>query len=178
MQRKVSAPKAKVVLVGDSRVGKSSLLARFAGEAWDASYTPTVGVEFRAKTLRTDDGDGGTATLKVTLWDSAGEGQNYEAIQSTYYHGARCAVIVFDVTDRRTFESVGRWKKEIRQYAEGLIPIVLVGSKNDLWEERQVSAQEAADWAAEQPCAPAPRHALPCSARTALPDDDARAAGM
>ena len=92
MQRKVSAPKAKVVLVGDSRVGKSSLLARFAGEAWDASYTPTVGVEFRAKTLRTDDGDGGTATLKVTLWDSAGEGQNYEAIQSTYYHGARCAV--------------------------------------------------------------------------------------
>ena len=167
--------KAKVVLVGDSRSGKSCLLAAFADETFDATYSPTVGVEFKARTVRIDDGDGRSGTVKLTLWDSAGatslasscrrpldsqshmvfacrtgEGQNYQAIQSTYYKGARCAVIVFDVTSRTSFQNIERWMSEVAKYAEGPIPVVLVATKIDLWEERVVTAQDAEEWAAEQ----------------------------
>ena len=173
----------QVVLVGDSHAGKSALLTAFAAEEYDPAYTPTVGVDFKSRTVRIDDGDGYSNTVKLTLWDSAGasssalardvgclvareqaftrachrirpslagEGQNYQAIQSTYYKGARCAVIVFDVTSRKSFQNVERWMSEVAKYAEGPIPIVLVATKADLWEERVVTAQDADDWAAEQ----------------------------
>lgn len=175
--------------MGDSGAGKSSLLAAFAGEAFDPAYKPTVGVEFKARTVRIDDGDGHIGTVKLTVWDSAGaasyssspelialnhsrsslserpsrmrlvglvsragEGQNYKAIQSTYYKGARCAVIVFDVTSQESFQSVERWVSEIEKYAEGPMPIVLVATKTDLWEERVVTGQDADEWASEQAC--------------------------
>ena len=86
----------------------------------------------------------------IGLAPRAGEGQNYQAIQSTYYKGARRAVIVFDVTSRKSFENVERWMSEVAKYAEGPIPIVLVATKSDLWEERVVTAQHADEWAAEQ----------------------------
>ena len=146
----MSRTKAKVVLVGDSKAGKSCLLSAFAAQSFEPLYSPTVGVDFKARTVNTDDGDGKSGTIKMTLWDSAGEGQNYQAIQSTYYKGARCAIVVFDVTARASFLSADRWVAEVRKFAEGPIPIVLVATKTDLWEERQVSAQDAEDWAAEQ----------------------------
>jgi small GTP-binding protein len=83
----------QVVLVGDSKAGKSCLLSAFAGGSFEPLYSPTVGVDFKARTVQIDDGDGNGGTIKMTLWDSAGEGQNYQAIQSTYYKGARCAVV-------------------------------------------------------------------------------------
>jgi GTPase SAR1 family protein len=103
-----------------------------------------------------------------------GEGQNYQAIQSTYYKGARCAVIVFDVTSRKSFQNVEHWMSEVAKYAEGPIPIVLVATKSDLWEERVVTAQDADEWAAEQSYACRAHPMLRLSARLRIPEPDPR----
>ncbi|PPR80604.1 hypothetical protein GOBAR_AA40111 [Gossypium barbadense] len=126
----------KVVLIGDSGVGKSNLLSRFTKNEFSLESKSTIGVEFATRSIRVDD-----KVVKAQIWDTAG--QEYRAITSAYYRGAVGALLVYDVTRHVTFENVERWLKELRGHTDANIVIMLVGNKADLRHLRAVSTDDA-----------------------------------
>ncbi|KAK4255565.1 hypothetical protein QN277_008551 [Acacia crassicarpa] len=127
----------KVVLIGDSGVGKSNLLSRFTKNEFSLECKSTIGVEFATRSVHVDD-----KIVKAQIWDTAGQ-ERYRAITSAYYRGAVGALIVYDVTSHITFESVERWLKELRGHTDANIVIMLVGNKADLRHLRSVSTDDA-----------------------------------
>uniref|UniRef100_A0A7S3Y927 Uncharacterized protein n=1 Tax=Lotharella globosa TaxID=91324 RepID=A0A7S3Y927_9EUKA len=127
----------KVVLIGDSGVGKSNLLSRFTRNEFNLESKSTIGVEFATKSIQADD-----KTIKAQIWDTAGQ-ERYRAITSAYYRGAVGALLVYDISKRITFENVGRWLLELRDHADQNIVIMLVGNKKDLRHSREVQTDEA-----------------------------------
>ncbi|KAG2489601.1 hypothetical protein HYH03_011881 [Edaphochlamys debaryana] len=127
----------KVVIVGDSGVGKSNLLSRFALDKFCPDAKATIGVDFATRSIQVD---GKTITAQV--WDTAGQ-ERYRALVDTYYRGAVGALLVYDITNLATFENVERWLKEIRGLADQNMVIMLVGNKSDLKHQRRVKTQEA-----------------------------------
>ena len=134
----------KVVLIGDSGVGKSNLLTRFTTNEFNLESKTTIGVEFSTKTLKVKD-----KTIKAQIWDTAGQ-ERYRAITSAYYRGAVGALLVYDISKSYTFNSVERWLKELREHADANIVIMLVGNKSDLNHIRQVKRDEGARFAESQ----------------------------
>ena len=134
----------KMVLIGDSGVGKTNILTRFARDHFDPDSKSTVGVEFGMKTLKVEG-----KTVKVQLWDTAGQ-ERYRAIASAYYRGAVGALLVYDVTSSLTFQSISRWLQELREYADSDIVVMLVGNKCDLQELRAVSTDEGLRFAKDE----------------------------
>ncbi|XP_052178260.1 ras-related protein Rab11D [Diospyros lotus] len=116
----------KLVLIGDSGVGKSNLLSRFTKNEFNLESKSTIGVEFATKSLTIDG-----KVIKAQIWDTAGQ-ERYRAITSAYYRGAVGALLVYDVTRRPTFENVGRWLKELRDHTDPNIVVMLIGNKSDL----------------------------------------------
>ena len=129
---------AKIVLVGDSGVGKSSLILRFTASEFTFDSQSTVGVEFCMKTIALDN----NVLVKAQIWDTAGQ-ERYHAMTKAYYRGAVGAMVVFDTTQRATFESIQRWRQSLHQAAGESVSILIVGSKCDLAAQREVSAEEA-----------------------------------
>ncbi|XP_010518782.1 PREDICTED: ras-related protein RABA1e [Tarenaya hassleriana] len=127
----------KVVLIGDSGVGKSNLLSRFTKNEFSLESKSTIGVEFATRSVHVDD-----KIIKAQLWDTAGQ-ERYRAITSAYYRGAVGALLVYDITRHITFENVERWLKELRDHTDGNIVIMLVGNKADLRHLRSVPTDEA-----------------------------------
>ena len=127
----------KVVLIGDSGVGKSNLLSRFTRNEFNLESKSTIGVEFATKSMQVD-----TKTVKAQIWDTAGQ-ERYRAITSAYYRGAVGALLVYDISKQITFENVERWLKELRDHAESNIVIMLVGNKSDLRHRRAVTTEDA-----------------------------------
>ncbi|XP_039060022.1 ras-related protein RABA1f-like [Hibiscus syriacus] len=127
----------KVVLIGDSGVGKSNLLSRFTKNEFSAESKSTIGVEFATRSIRVDD-----KVVKAQIWDTAGQ-ERYRAITSAYYRGTVGALLVYDVTRRVTFENVQRWLKELRDHTDPNIVIMLVGNKADLRHLRAVEVDDA-----------------------------------
>ncbi|KAJ8603015.1 hypothetical protein CTAYLR_001558 [Chrysophaeum taylorii] len=127
----------KVVLIGDSGVGKSNLLSRFTRNEFNLESKSTIGVEFATKSIVTEG-----KTIKAQIWDTAGQ-ERYRAITSAYYRGAVGALLVYDISKHVTFENVERWLKELRDHAEANIVVMLVGNKSDLRHLRVVSTEEA-----------------------------------
>ncbi|KAL8108142.1 ras-related protein RABA1f-like [Apium graveolens] len=127
----------KVVLIGDSGVGKSNLLSRFSRNEFSLESKSTIGVEFATRSIQVDD-----KVVKAQIWDTAGQ-ERYRAITSAYYRGAVGALLVYDVTRRITFENVERWLKELRDHTDTNIVIMLVGNKADLRHLRAVSTDDA-----------------------------------
>ncbi|GLT55332.1 hypothetical protein SLA2020_284650 [Shorea laevis] len=105
----------KVVLIGDSAVGKSQLLARFARNEFSLESKATIGVEFQTKTLVIDH-----KTVKAQIWDTAGQ-ERYRAVTSAYYRGAVGAMLVYDITKRQTFDHVAKWLEELRGHADKIL---------------------------------------------------------
>jgi len=128
----------KVVLIGDSGVGKSNLLSRFTRDEFNLESKSTIGVEFATRCIETEG-----KTIKAQIWDTAGQ-ERYRAITSAYYRGSVGALLVYDMSKRITFENVARWLKELRDHADENIVIMLVGNKRDLRHMRQVQTEEAA----------------------------------
>mmetsp|Transcript_18071 Transcript_18071/g.31169 ORF Transcript_18071/g.31169 Transcript_18071/m.31169 type:complete len:205 (+) Transcript_18071:58-672(+) len=126
----------KIVLVGDSGVGKSSLLLRFVANTFPAPQL-SVGVDFKVRTVQVND-----KVIKTQIWDPAGN-ERYRSITKAYYRGADAVVIVFDVTNEASFNSVGSWIKDIDEEGLEAIPKVLVGNKSDLGAVRVVSTKDA-----------------------------------
>ncbi|KAK1418082.1 hypothetical protein QVD17_27221 [Tagetes erecta] len=134
----------KLVLIGDSGVGKSNLLSRFAKNEFNLESKSTIGVEFATRSIRVDD-----KVIKAQIWDTAGQ-ERYRAITSAYYRGAVGALVVFDTSRHVTFENVARWLKELRDHTDSNIVIMLVGNKADLRHLRAVPTDEAKAFAEKE----------------------------
>ncbi|XP_051949487.1 ras-related protein Rab-25-like [Xyrauchen texanus] len=131
----------KVVLIGESGVGKSNLLSRFTKNEFNHDSRTTIGVEFSTRSIQVDN-----ITIKAQIWDTAGL-ERYRAITSAYYRGAVGALLVYDVTKHLTYENVERWLKELYDHADPHIVVMLVGNKSDLEALRTVPREEAKDFA-------------------------------
>lgn len=131
----------KVVLIGDSGVGKSNLLSRFTRNEFSLETKSTIGVEFATRSVQAD-----KKTIKAQIWDTAGQ-ERYRAITSAYYRGAVGALLVYDVSKQQTFKSVERWLTELRENASPNIVIMLVGNKSDLRHLREVPTEAAKEYA-------------------------------
>ncbi|XVE67497.1 hypothetical protein DITRI_Ditri08aG0165800 [Diplodiscus trichospermus] len=134
----------KVVLIGDSGVGKSNLLSRFTRNEFCLESKSTIGVEFATRTLQVEG-----RTVKAQIWDTAGQ-ERYRAITSAYYRGALGALLVYDVTKPTTFENVSRWLKELRDHADSNIVIMLIGNKTDLKHLRAVATEDGQSYAEKE----------------------------
>lgn len=121
-----------MLLIGDSGVGKSCLLLRFADDTYTESYISTIGVDFK---IRTIDLDG--KTIKLQIWDTAGQ-ERFRTITSSYYRGAHGIIVVYDCTDQETFSNVKQWLEEIDRYACDNVNKLLVGNKCDLHTKKVV----------------------------------------
>jgi len=133
----------KVVLIGDSGVGKSNLLSRFTRNEFNLESKSTIGVEFATRSINVDG-----KTVKAQIWDTAGQ-ERYRAITSAYYRGAVGALLVYDIAKHATYVNVTRWLKELRDHADSNIVIMLVGNKSDLKHLRAVPTDEAKAFATE-----------------------------
>lgn len=128
----------KIVLLGDSAVGKSNLLSRYTKNEFSRNSKATIGVEFQAKTLQIDNKE-----IKAQIWDTAGQ-ERFRAVTSAYYRGAVGALLVYDISRRQTFQNICRWLEELRMHSDPGIVTMLVGNKSDLKEARKVSVDDGA----------------------------------
>ncbi|XP_061367627.1 ras-related protein RABA5e-like [Gastrolobium bilobum] len=126
----------KVVIIGDSAVGKSNLLSRYARNEFNLHSKATIGVEFQTQSLEID-----SKEVKAQIWDTAGQ-ERFRAVTSAYYRGAVGALIVYDISRRTTFDSVGRWLDELKTHCDTTVATMLVGNKCDLDNIRAVSIEE------------------------------------
>ena len=126
----------KLLLIGNSGVGKSCLLMRYADNAFTENFFNTIGVDFKIRTIELDG-----KILKLQVWDTAGQ-ERFRTITSSYYRGAHGIIIVYDVTDQDSFDSVRHWLKEIERYAAENVNRLIVGNKCDLEESRCVSTED------------------------------------
>eukprot|EP01120_Amphizonella_sp_Union-15-10_P012614 TRINITY_DN5637_c0_g1_i2.p1 TRINITY_DN5637_c0_g1~~TRINITY_DN5637_c0_g1_i2.p1 ORF type:complete len:222 (-),score=43.98 TRINITY_DN5637_c0_g1_i2:98-718(-) len=132
----------KLLLIGDSGVGKSCLLLRFADDTYTESYISTIGVDFKIRTIELDG-----KVIKLQIWDTAGQ-ERFRTITSSYYRGAHGIIIVYDVTDQVSFTNVKQWLQEIDRYACEAVNKLLVGNKCDLQTRRAVDFETAKEYAA------------------------------
>lgn len=133
----------KVIVVGAGKVGKTSLTIRFAEDRFRESYLPTLGVDFMTKNLTVNE-----AKVKLQLWDTGGQ-EFVMSLLPFYFSGAAGGVLVYDITNRNSFNSLDYWLKQIRQNA-GEVPVVLAGNKVDIADKRKVSTEEAQAFAADK----------------------------
>ncbi|EFJ27959.1 rab family GTPase [Selaginella moellendorffii] len=131
----------KIVLIGDSAVGKSNLLSRYSRNEFHLNSRATIGVEFQTQSMVIEGKE-----VKAQIWDTAGQ-ERFRAVTSAYYRGAVGAMIVYDISQKQTFENVERWLEELRVYSDFSLVTMLVGNKSDLESLRQVSIEEATDLA-------------------------------
>ena len=131
----------KLLLIGNSSVGKSSLLFRFVENVWDDSFVPTIGVDFKLKTLEVNG-----KKVKLQIWDTAGQ-ERFKNIQASYYKGANGILVVYDITNRESFEHLNSWLIEIEKNGNKNVYKLLIGNKNDLEEQRIIPKEEGEDFA-------------------------------
>ncbi|RXN07558.1 ras-related ORAB-1-like protein [Labeo rohita] len=131
----------KLLLIGDSGVGKSCLLLRFADDTYTESYISTIGVDFKIRTIEMEG-----KTVKLQIWDTAGQ-ERFRTITSSYYRGAHGIIIVYDVTEQESFNNVKQWLEEIDRYACENVSKLLVGNKSDLASKKVVDFTTAKEFA-------------------------------
>ena len=133
----------KIILIGSSSVGKSSILQRYIQKVFNESYSCTIGVDFFMKSL-----DVGDKSIKLQLWDTAGT-EKFRSITTGYYRGANAAFVVFDLTSKPTFDCLNEWIQNYYKYSnpDSEKNVVLVGNKCDLVNKREVSEEEIENFA-------------------------------
>ncbi|CAB11737.1 GTP-binding protein ypt5 [Schizosaccharomyces pombe] len=135
----------KLVLLGDSAVGKSSLVLRFVKDQFDDYRESTIGAAFLTQTLPIDE----NTSVKLEIWDTAGQ-ERYKSLAPMYYRNANCAIVVYDITQAASLEKAKSWIKELQRQAPEGIVIALAGNKLDLAQERRaVEKADAEAYAAE-----------------------------
>eukprot|EP00292_Cryptomonas_paramecium_P022923 CAMPEP_0113709856 /NCGR_PEP_ID=MMETSP0038_2-20120614/29817_1 /TAXON_ID=2898 /ORGANISM="Cryptomonas paramecium" /LENGTH=188 /DNA_ID=CAMNT_0000635815 /DNA_START=46 /DNA_END=608 /DNA_ORIENTATION=+ /assembly_acc=CAM_ASM_000170 len=137
----MAAVKLKVVLLGESSVGKSSLVLRFVRGDFVENSMPTVGAAFLTQTLHVEG-----RTLKLEIWDTAGQ-EKFAALAPLYYHGAHIAILAYDIVEPSSFKKAQFWVNELQQHGNQGIVIALVGNKMDLESKRAVPKEEAESYA-------------------------------
>ncbi|KAG1719479.1 rab-type small GTP-binding protein [Suillus lakei] len=120
----------KLLLIGDSGVGKSCLLLRFCDDAWTPSFITTIGIDFKIRTIELDG-----KRIKLQIWDTAGQ-ERFRTITTAYYRGAMGILLVYDVTDERSFNSIRTWHANIEQHASEGVNKILIGNKRAVTEDQ------------------------------------------
>lgn len=131
----------KVLLIGDSGVGKSCILLRFADDTYTESHISTIGVDFKIKTLELDG-----KVIKLQIWDTAGQ-ERFRTITSSYYRGAHGIIVVYDITNCDSFVNVKQWLHEIDRYGSENVDVLLVGNKSDMSHKREVTYEQGQEFA-------------------------------
>ena len=126
----------KVLLVGNSDVGKSSLILRYVDQIWNDVFVPTIGVDFKVKSLEIEN-----KSIKLQIWDTAGQ-ERFRNVISSYFKGAHGILLIFDITSRDSFKELENWLAEVEKNASTQILKILIGNKCDLEEEREISKDE------------------------------------
>lgn len=125
----------KILLIGNSAVGKSSLLMRFADDIFHETFLPTIGVDFKIRTIEHEG-----SKIKLQMWDTAGQ-EKFKTITSAYYKGAQGILLVFDLCDKKSFGDIKTWLSEVDRFSTNESVKILVGNKSDLISDRQVSKE-------------------------------------
>ena len=131
----------KVLLLGNSNVGKSSLFLRFVDDIWNDTFVPTIGVDFKIKTFNIDE-----KKIKMQIWDTAGQ-ERFKNIIASYYRGAHGILLIYDVTDKESFKNLSNWLIEIEKNASKDVLKVLIGNKTDLEEKRVITYNQGKEFA-------------------------------
>lgn len=131
----------KYIIIGDPSVGKSNLLLKFIHNRFSQEYQSTIGVEFGVKNIEID-----SRVYRIQVWDTAGQ-ENFRSITRSYYNSSACCVLLYDITKRRTFESLSSWIDDVRNECPKTVITILVGNKCDLEKEREVSFDEGKEFA-------------------------------
>lgn len=134
----------KILLLGDSEVGKSCFLMRYADNVFVDNYITTIGLDYKLKYIQLESGE----TIKVQLWDTAGQ-DRYRTIAKNYYKGSHGILLLYDITKVNSFENIRDWIKDIREEVYEKAIIFLIGNKNDKVDERKVSTEEGSKLAEE-----------------------------
>ena len=131
----------KYIIIGDAAVGKSNLLLRFAQDDFKTEYQLTIGVEFGAKNIEINN-----KKFRLQIWDTAGQ-ENYRSITRAYYKNSVCAILVYDISNRESFDHISNWVEDCTAQSPKTVFMVLVGNKSDLNEYRQVTFEEGKEMA-------------------------------
>merc|ERR1711934_836535 len=126
----------KLLLIGDSGVGKSCLLCRYSDDVFNSNFITTIGIDFKIRTIELDG-----AKIKLQIWDTAGQ-ERFRTITQAYYRGAMGILLVYDVTDDKSFNNIRTWMRNIEQHANTEVVKVLLGNKCDM-NSRRVSSCSA-----------------------------------
>ena len=140
--------KFKIILIGDGSVGKTSLLYRFCQNTFTSDYTITMGANFLKKQMKITKKD----SADLVIWDIAGQFQKFGRFHDTFYKNANGALLMFDLTSQKTFDSVDKWRADMVEVLGKEIPFVLIGNKVDLiqGEERPIDANASAEYARDK----------------------------
>lgn len=123
---------AKIIIIGDSGVGKTNLLTKFCEGLFKETYVATIGVDFKLKTMTIDD-----CKVKLQIWDTAGQ-ERFRNITQTYYKGASGIILTYGINNKQSFKNIHIWVKQIESNTNETISKILIASKADLESERQV----------------------------------------
>lgn len=123
----------KLLLIGDSGVGKSCLLLRFSDDSFTTSFITTIGIDFKIKTIELDG-----KRIKLQIWDTAGQ-ERFRTITTAYYRGAMGILLVYDVTDDQSFQNIRNWIRNIEQHAADNVDKILIGNKCDMESAKAVT---------------------------------------
>ena len=134
----------KYIIIGDPSVGKSNLLMKFANNKFTEEYEATIGVEFGVKNITLDN-----QIYRIQIWDTAGQ-ENFRSITRAYYKNCVCAMVVYDITNKKSFDNVQNWIKDVITNSPKTVLIILIGNKIDLVDKRKVTFDEGQEFAINQ----------------------------
>merc|ERR1712167_341749 len=133
----------KLLLIGDSGVGKSCLLCRYSDDVFNSNFITTIGIDFKIRTIELDG-----KKIKLQIWDTAGQ-ERFRTITQAYYRGAMGILLVYDVTDDKSFSNIRTWMRNIEQHANEQVVKILLGNKCDMPDKKMVAYEKGSDLAKE-----------------------------
>jgi len=136
----------KLLLIGDSGVGKTSLLFRFADDKFNNSFISTIGIDFKIRTIEVDG-----KKIKLQIWDTAGQ-ERFRTITTAYYRGAMGILLVYDITNEKSFENIKNWMRNIEEHSSSDVQRMIIANKCDMDDRRQISRDRGESLAIEHAC--------------------------
>lgn len=126
----------KLLLIGDSGVGKTSILFKFSEDTFSPAFISTIGIDFKIRTITVDG-----KKIKLQVWDTAGQ-ERFRTITTAYYRGAMGIMLVYDVSNLKSFENISNWIRNIEMHATSDVELMILGNKCDIADKRQVSKEK------------------------------------